>query len=84
MLTMHSFSDTSYNSLLPIGGLAAIPFVGYLLDKRPTLDAFVVLGCLGAAFGVLGMTHSASTQIAATVCFVILRRVYFATTMSVS
>lgn len=29
------------------------------------------------------MTHSATTQIAGTVCFVILRRVYFASTMSV-
>lgn len=50
-----------------------VPFVGFLLDKRTTLDAsLVVMGC-GIAYGVLSMTSHAAPQTIAIGIFVFLR-----------
>lgn len=59
--------------MLPIGGLVGIPFVGFLLDKRSSRDAMIVLAVLGAIFGVLGMTSAVPTQIISIVTLTILR-----------
>jgi hypothetical protein len=53
--------------------LSAVPFVGTLLDKRTSLEAFIILLVFGLAFGLLTMTRGAVGQIAGICVFVVLR-----------
>lgn len=64
---------TAFTLLLPLGGIAGIPFVGTLLDKRTSFDAFLTLLVFGFSFGLLTMMPSAAAQIAGICFFVILR-----------
>ncbi|KZP34232.1 MFS general substrate transporter [Athelia psychrophila] len=63
----------AFTYLLPLGGIVGIPFVGYLLDKRCSRDAFVTLAVFGVLFGALGMGGSAGAQVAGITVLVILR-----------
>ncbi len=50
-----------------------IPFVGFLLDKRTTFEASLVLLVSGVAFGLLGMVGHVGAQTVSIALFVILR-----------
>jgi hypothetical protein len=63
----------AFTYLLPLGGLFGIPFVGYLLDKRSTRDAILVLAVFGVLFGALGMTSTVAPQIISIAALTILR-----------
>jgi MFS family permease len=63
----------AFTYLLPLGGLAGIPFVGFLLDKRSNRDAMLFLAAFGALFGAFGMTSSVAPQIFSIATLTILR-----------
>lgn len=63
----------AFTYLLPLGGIVGIPFVGFLLDKRSSRDAILVLAAFGAIFGALGMTSTATPQIISIATLTILR-----------
>lgn len=63
----------AFTLLLPLGGIVAIPFVGYLLDKRSSKSAFAVLLLTGIGFGVLGMIPGPVAQVMSIVFFVVQR-----------
>ncbi|KAL5636684.1 hypothetical protein ACGC1H_000594 [Rhizoctonia solani] len=62
-----------FSILLPIGGIVGVPLFGWLLDHRSTFDSSLVVLVIGVTYGILGMTHMMTTQIASISLFVILR-----------
>lgn len=64
---------TVFTLALPLGGALGIPFVGYLLDSRPWLDAASALLALALSFGLLGLTPSPALQIAGIALFCLFR-----------
>lgn len=63
----------TFTVLLPLGGIAGIPFVGYLLDHRTTFEASVVVLVCGVVYGVLGMVRHVAAQTISIAIFVFLR-----------
>ncbi|KAG8930639.1 hypothetical protein FRC02_003966 [Tulasnella sp. 418] len=63
----------TFTVLLPLGGLVGVPFVGWLLDHRTTLEASLVVLVSGVLFGVLGMVRHVAPQIISIGIFVVLR-----------
>lgn len=59
--------------LLPLGGVIAIPFIGFLLDKRSSMAAFVALLVLGLGYGILCMLDSVPAQLLGILMFTIMR-----------
>jgi MFS family permease len=43
----------AFTVLLPLAGIVGIPFVGKLLDTRPTIETSWILLVFGASFGIL-------------------------------
>lgn len=63
----------AFTYLLPLGGLVGIPFVGFLLDKRSSRDAILVLAVFGVLFGALGMSSAVAPQLLSIGALTILR-----------
>lgn len=63
----------AFTYLLPLGGLVGIPFVGFLLDKRSSRDAILVLAVFGVLFGALGMSSAVAPQLLSIGTLTILR-----------
>ncbi|KAL7419783.1 hypothetical protein Q5752_005699 [Cryptotrichosporon argae] len=63
--------------LLPVGGLLAIPLVGYLLDARPTRDVVGTMFTLGLAFGALTLVRSTGCQLAGIGALVVFRPLFY-------
>ncbi|KAL7008445.1 hypothetical protein EMMF5_002174 [Cystobasidiomycetes sp. EMM_F5] len=59
--------------LLPLGGVASIPFIGFLLDSRSSAAAFGALLVLGLVFGIGTMTASVALQLVGITAFTIMR-----------
>ncbi|KAG8847829.1 hypothetical protein FRB96_001417 [Tulasnella sp. 330] len=64
---------TTFTVLLPLGGIVGIPFVGYLLDDRTTLDASLVVLVSGVVYGALGILPHVGAQVTSIAIFVFLR-----------
>jgi len=71
--TINSFFDYA----LPIGGVAATPLIGVLLDNLSTADMLTVLVCLTTAVGILGSLPFYWAAYANIVLFVLLRPLYY-------
>ena len=71
--TINSFFDYA----LPIGGVAATPLIGLLLDNLSTADMLTVLVCLTTAVGILGSLPFYWAAYANIVLFVLLRPLYY-------
>lgn len=71
--------STVFALMLPIGGVAGIPFVGLLLDKRPFTDVTMIAFACGLGFGILGMTSSAAAQVIQMVIFAVFRPLMYTT-----
>ncbi|KAL8292596.1 hypothetical protein RQP46_001208 [Phenoliferia psychrophenolica] len=69
-----------FTIILPLAGFVAVPFIGVLLDNRPVFDVFGVLAFMGAAFGILGMTTLAWTQMLGIVIFCLFRPLMYTAT----
>ncbi|KAK4689168.1 hypothetical protein P7C73_g923, partial [Tremellales sp. Uapishka_1] len=68
---------TAFIFLLPLGGLASIPFVGYLLDSRPTLDVTLLLSLIGFLFGVLTLSSAMIPQLIGIGMLVVFRPLFY-------
>lgn len=53
----------AFTVLLPVAGIIGIPFVGLLLDNRPTIEATFVLLVFGILFGALTLVHGTVPQL---------------------
>lgn len=67
--------------LLPLGGIVSIPFIGWLLDHRPTLDVVVLMAVMGLAFGVLTLQSTVAPQLVG-IGFIVVFRPLFYTAIS--
>lgn len=63
----------TFTVLLPLGGIAGIPFVGFLLDHRTTFEASVVVLVCGVVYGALGLVPHVAAQTISIAIFVFLR-----------
>ncbi|GAA99771.1 uncharacterized protein L969DRAFT_52196 [Mixia osmundae IAM 14324] len=63
----------AFTYLLPLGGIVAIPFVGYLLDKRSIRDTTIVLALFGVIFGIFGLAHGTPAQVVSIATLTLLR-----------
>ncbi|KAK5147398.1 hypothetical protein LTR32_001143 [Rachicladosporium monterosium] len=71
--TINSFFDYA----LPIGGVAATPLIGVLLDNLSTADMLTVLVSLTTAVGILGSLPFYWAAYANIILFVLLRPLYY-------
>lgn len=55
----------------------SIPFVGYLLDSRPTLDITFVMCFLGLVFGVGTLLPTTTPQLIGIAMLVIFRPLFY-------
>jgi len=66
-----------FDVALPVGGLAAVPFVGLILDNAPTEGVLGILVLVTTTIGVLGCVPSLPAGIANVILFVLLRPLYY-------
>jgi MFS family permease len=66
-----------FDLALPIGGVATVPFIGFLLDGTSTVTALSVLVMLSTFIGVLGAVPTISAAYANVCLFVIFRPLYY-------
>jgi MFS family permease len=72
-----SLVNPAFTVLLPLGGIVGIPFVGYLLDRRTTFEATIVLIVFGLAFGILTSLPQTIPQLVGIGFLVILRPLFY-------
>ncbi|KAI9791281.1 MAG: hypothetical protein M1816_004062 [Peltula sp. TS41687] len=70
---INSFFDVA----LPVGGIIAIPFIGYILDHTSTLFVLSILITTATTIGVLGLLPYAWAGYANVVLFVFYRPFYY-------
>ena len=67
-----------FDLALPIGGILAVPLIGYLLDRYSTLIVLQILVALAAIIGSLGIVKSSyPAAIAGIIGFVVYRPFYY-------
>lgn len=69
--------NTFFDVALPLGGIIAIPFVGYVLDHTSTLTILWVLVSTATVIGALGCLPSTWAAYANVCLFVIYRPFYY-------
>jgi hypothetical protein len=69
--------NTFFDAALPIGGVAATPFIGLLLDSISTANMLSILVALTTAVGVLGSLPYVWAGYANVILFVLLRPLYY-------
>ena len=69
--------NTFFDAALPIGGVAATPVIGLLLDNLSTANLLAVLVMLTTAVGVLGSLPYLWAGYANVVLFVLVRPLYY-------
>jgi hypothetical protein len=62
-----------FSVMLPIGGVVAIPALGYLLDHFGLLTFMLTVIGLGSSFGILSLIPNAHVQYLSMIVFVLLR-----------
>ena len=62
-----------FNLALPIGGVVAIPPIGWLLDNRPIYVSLFLIVALAMGSGVLGLFANLYLQLVGITIFVVLR-----------
>lgn len=70
---INSFFDVA----LPVGGIFAIPFIGYILDHTSTLFVLSVLVTIATTIGVLGILPYVWAGYANVILFVLYRPFYY-------
>jgi MFS family permease len=66
-----------FDVALPIGGIAAVPFIGFLLDSTSTAVVLGLLVFLSTAIGVLGVLPFLWAAYANVILFVLFRPLYY-------
>ncbi|KAL2255081.1 hypothetical protein VTK26DRAFT_4173 [Humicola hyalothermophila] len=79
---LNNFFDVA----LPAGGIAAIPLVGFVLDRTPTVAVLASLVACGTAIGALGVVRGTGAGALwagyANVCLFVLFRPFYYTAVS--
>ena len=70
---VNEFFDIS----LPIGGVATVPFIGFLLDRSSTVVVLGILVLLSTAIGILGVIPSLVAAYWNVILFVLFRPLYY-------
>lgn len=68
---------TAFVWLLPLGGLVAIPFSGYLLDATSSSTAYLTLGLFATLFGLCTLSPATWSQLLGIGVFVVLRPFFY-------
>ena len=84
---LHSYPEsvrinTFFDIALPLGGLAAIPFIGMVLDTFSTLTVLTVLVTSATTIGVLGLLESSHVAAYANVVLFCAYRPFYYTVVS--
>lgn len=66
-----------FDVALPIGGIAAVPFIGFLLDSTSTVVVLGLLVFLNTTIGILGVLPFLWAAYANVVLFVLFRPLYY-------
>ena len=66
-----------FDIALPIGGIAAVPFIGFLLDSTSTVVVLGLLVFLSTTIGILGVLPFLWAAYANVVLFVLFRPLYY-------
>lgn len=66
-----------FDVALPIGGIAAVPFIGFLLDSTSTVGVLGLLVFLNTTIGILGVLPFLWAAYANVVLFVLFRPLYY-------
>ncbi|CCX31484.1 major facilitator superfamily domain-containing protein [Pyronema domesticum] len=77
-ITLNTFFDIA----LPLGGLAAIPFIGIVLDSLSTLTVLSVLVTTATTIGVLGLVENSYIAAYANVILFVMYRPFYYTVVS--
>ena len=75
--TLARHINSFFDAALPIGGVAATPFIGLILDGLSTGNMLAVLVLLVTLVGIFGSLPFYWAGLANVVCFVLLRPLYY-------
>jgi MFS family permease len=84
---LHSYEEsvrinTFFDVALPLGGLAAIPFIGIVLDSFSTLTVLSVLVTIATAIGVLGLIENSYVAAYLNILLFVAYRPFYYTVVS--
>lgn len=66
-----------FDVLLPLGGIAAIPFIGLVIDNIPTVQVLKIMCITSVSVGVLGLFHSFALNLLGILLLVVYRPFYY-------
>ncbi|PWY77065.1 MFS transporter Fmp42 [Aspergillus heteromorphus CBS 117.55] len=69
--------NSAFDILLPLGGLASVPFIGVILDNARTPAVLSTLVVTATLIGILGCIPNTVAGYANIVCFVVYRPFYY-------